>query len=88
METSRRAKMQGPISNPDEPLSASHGYPEEWAAFSQRHQEFLKGFKNIETTIGVNFAFMAAITFVDTVVSHEAFTDRLLRSDSAGNECP
>ncbi len=25
-----------------------------------------------------NFAFMAAITFVDTVVSHEAFTDRLL----------
>jgi hypothetical protein len=25
-----------------------------------------------------NFAFMAASTFVDTVVSHEAFTDRLL----------
>ncbi len=26
----------------------------------------------------LNFAFMAALTFVDTVVSHEAFTDRLL----------
>jgi Family of unknown function (DUF5677) len=47
--------MQGPISNPDEPLSASYGYPEEWAAFSQNHQEFLKRFKKIETAIGVAF---------------------------------
>jgi len=47
--------MQGPISNPDEPLSASYGYPEEWAAFSQSHQEFLKRFKNIETAIDVAF---------------------------------
>jgi hypothetical protein len=29
-----------------------------------------------------DFALMAAITFVDTVVSHEAFTDRLLFHDS------
>jgi hypothetical protein len=47
--------MQGPISNPDEPLSASYGYPEEWAEFSKGHQEFLKRFKNIETAIGVAF---------------------------------
>jgi uncharacterized protein DUF5677 len=47
--------MQGPISNLNEPLSASYGYPEEWAAFSKRHQEFLKRFKNIETAIAVAF---------------------------------
>lgn len=47
--------MQGPISNPDEPLSASYGYPEEWAAFSKAHQEFLKRFKNIEKAIEIAF---------------------------------
>jgi hypothetical protein len=47
--------MQGPISNADEPLSASYGYPEEWAAFSKSHQEFLKRFKNIEKAITVAF---------------------------------
>lgn len=47
--------MQGPISNQDEPLSASYGYPEEWAAFSKSHQEFLKRFKNLEKAIGVAF---------------------------------
>jgi hypothetical protein len=36
------AARQGPISNADEPLQASYGYPQEWAAFSQTHQEFLK----------------------------------------------
>jgi hypothetical protein len=47
--------MQGPISNPDEPLLASYGYPEEWAVFSKNHQEFLKRFKNIEKAIEVAF---------------------------------
>lgn len=47
--------MHGPISNPDEPLSASYGYPEEWAAFSKNHQEFLKRFKNIEEAIKTAF---------------------------------
>jgi Family of unknown function (DUF5677) len=47
--------MQGPISNADEPLSARYGYPEEWAAFSQNHQEFLKRFTNIEKAIEVAF---------------------------------
>jgi hypothetical protein len=31
-----------------------------------------------EATLLPDFAHMAAITFVDTVVSHEAFTSRLL----------
>lgn len=48
-------KMQAPISNPDEPLSARYGYPEEWAAFSKTHQEFLKRFKNIEKAITTAF---------------------------------
>lgn len=47
--------MQGPISNSDQPLMATYGYPEEWAAFSDSHQEFLKRFKNIETAVGVAF---------------------------------
>jgi hypothetical protein len=47
--------MQSPISNPDEPLSASYGYPEEWAAFSKSHQEFLRRFKNIEQAITIAF---------------------------------
>lgn len=47
--------MKGPISNEDEPLSARYGYPEEWAAFSISHQEFLKRFKNIMTAIEVAF---------------------------------
>ncbi len=47
--------MQGPISNLDEPLSASYGYPEEWAEFSKSHQEFLKRFKDIEKAIDVAF---------------------------------
>jgi hemerythrin len=47
--------MKGPISNPNEPLMASYGYPEEWATFSKSHQEFLKRFKNIETAITVAF---------------------------------
>ena len=47
--------MQGPISNPNEPLLASYGYPEEWAAFSKGHQEFLKRFKNIEKALDVAF---------------------------------
>ncbi len=47
--------MQGPISNLDEPLSASYGYPEEWAEFSKSHQEFLKRFKNIEAAIDIAF---------------------------------
>jgi hypothetical protein len=46
---------QGPVSNADEPLQASYGYPEEWAAFSQNHQEFLKRFSNIENAIRVAF---------------------------------
>jgi hypothetical protein len=49
-------QMQGPISNADEPLSARYGYPEEWAAFSKNHQEFLKRFKNIEKAIEVVFS--------------------------------
>jgi Family of unknown function (DUF5677) len=49
------AARQSPISNADEPLQASYGYPEEWAAFSQSHQEFLKRFKNIENAIRVAF---------------------------------
>lgn len=49
------AARRGPISNADEPLQASYGYPEEWAAFSQSHQEFLKRFKNIEKAITVAF---------------------------------
>ena len=46
---------QSPISNADEPLRASYGYPEEWAAFSKSHQEFLRRFKNIEKAITVAF---------------------------------
>jgi len=46
---------QGPISNADKPLQASYGYPQEWAAFSQSHQEFLNRFKNIEKAIEVAF---------------------------------
>lgn len=49
------AARQGPISNADEPLRASYGYPEEWAAFSRSHQEFLKRFKNIENAMTVAF---------------------------------
>jgi len=47
--------VQGPISNPDEPLLAEYGYRDEWAAFSSSHQKFLKRFKNIETAIDVAF---------------------------------
>jgi hypothetical protein len=47
--------MQNPISNTDEPLSARYGFPEEWAAFSENHQEFMKRFKNIEHGIAVAF---------------------------------
>ncbi len=46
--------MKPPISG-DQPLSAQYGYPEEWAAFSERHQEFLKRFKNIEQIIQTAF---------------------------------
>lgn len=46
---------QGPISNADQPLQASYGYPEEWAAFSKNHQDFLKRFKNIEKALRVAF---------------------------------
>jgi len=49
------AARRGPISNADEPLQASYGYPHEWAAFSQSHQEFLKRFQNIEKAIRVAF---------------------------------
>jgi hypothetical protein len=37
------------------PISAQYGFPDEWAAFSQTHQEFLKRFKNIEHGIAVAF---------------------------------
>lgn len=47
--------MQSPISNPDEPISGRYGFPEEWVAFSETHQEFLKRFKNIEHGIAVAF---------------------------------
>jgi len=47
--------LRAPSSNADEPLQASYGYPEEWAAFSQHHQEFLKRFKNIERAIVAAF---------------------------------
>jgi hypothetical protein len=47
--------MQGLISNADGPVSAQYGFPEEWAAFSETHQEFLKRFKNIERGIAVAF---------------------------------
>lgn len=47
--------MQGPISNAYEPISATYGYPEEWAAFSKSHQEFLRRFKNVEKAIDVAF---------------------------------
>ncbi len=49
------AARHGPISSADEPLQASYGYPDEWAAFSQSHQEFLKRFKNIEKAVSVAF---------------------------------
>jgi hypothetical protein len=47
--------MQGPVSNSDEPLLATYGYPEEWAVFSKGHQEFLKRFKNIEVALDSAF---------------------------------
>lgn len=44
------------ISRPkDEPLSATYGCPEEWAPFSERHQEFLKRFGSIENAIHTAF---------------------------------
>lgn len=47
--------MEGPISNPNEPLLATYGYPEEWAAFSEGHQEFLKRSQNIWDAIEMAF---------------------------------
>ena len=47
--------MQGPIFNGDERLSARYDYPEEWAAFSRNHQEFLKRFGNIVNAIDAAF---------------------------------
>lgn len=47
--------MQSPTSSADGPVSAQYGFPEEWAAFSETHQEFLKRFKNIEHGIAVAF---------------------------------
>jgi hypothetical protein len=44
------------ISRPkDQPLSATYGCPEEWAPFSERHQEFLKRFESIEKAIHTAF---------------------------------
>jgi hypothetical protein len=47
--------VEGPISNPNEPLLATYGYPEEWAAFSEGHQEFLKRSQNIWDAIEMAF---------------------------------
>jgi hypothetical protein len=52
---SQGGSMQGPILNADEPWSAEYGYPEEWAAFSNSHQEFLKRFKNITNAMEIAF---------------------------------
>jgi hypothetical protein len=48
--------MKAPISGKNvTPISAVYGYPEEWAAFSALHQEFLKRFENIDKAISIAF---------------------------------
>lgn len=49
-----KKKNEPPVED-NKPLLARYGYPEEWAAFSARHQEFLKRFENIEKAIKTAF---------------------------------